>query len=133
MEYTDEIKFNLFRSDGQSYIWRKPNEELKEKNLKATVKHGGGSVLVWACMSSSGVGELCIIDGIMDQTKYLSILKQNLVPSLEKLGIKDIFQFYQDNDPKHKAHAVRMWLLYNWPRVLETPPQTPDINVIEHL
>lgn len=111
----------------------KPNEELKEKNLKATVKHGGGSVMVWGCMSASGVGQLCIIDGVMDHTKYLSILKQNLVPSVEKLGIKDTFQFYQDNDPKHKAHAVRMWLLYNCPHVLETPAQSPDINVIEHL
>ena len=55
------------------------------------------------------------------------------MPSVEKLGIKDTIQFYQDNDPKHKAHAVRMWLLYNCPHVLETPPQSPDINVIEHL
>lgn len=31
--FTDESKFNLFRLDGQSYVWQKPNEELKEKNL----------------------------------------------------------------------------------------------------
>ena len=116
--FTDESKFNIFRSDEHSYVCRKPNEELKEKNLKTTVKHGAGSVLVWGCMSASGVGELCIIDGIMDQKKYLSILKQNLRPSVEKLGIQDTFQFYQDNDPKHKAHTVRMWLLYNCPNVL---------------
>lgn len=41
--------------------------------------------------------------------------------------------FYQDNDPKHKALDVRLWLMYNCPKVLETPPQSPDINVIEHL
>ncbi len=30
-----------------------------------TVKHGGGSVLMWGCMSAAGVGELHFIDGIM--------------------------------------------------------------------
>ncbi|GFU37095.1 transposable element Tc1 transposase [Trichonephila clavipes] len=41
--------------------------------------------------------------------------------------------FIQDNDPKHKAYKVRFWLLYNYPRVMETPPQSPDINPIENL
>ncbi len=27
-----------------------------------TVKHGGGSVLMWGCMSAAGVGELHFID-----------------------------------------------------------------------
>lgn len=131
--FTDESKFNIFRSDGQSYVWRKANEELRECNLRATVKHGGGSVMVWGCMSASGVGNLHIINGIMDQNKYLDILRQNLIPSVQKLGLDGRYKFYQDNDPKHKALNVRLWLLYNCPHVLETPPQSPDLNVIEHL
>lgn len=131
--FTDESKFNIFRSDGQAYVWRKANEELQECNLRATVKHGGGSVMVWGCMSAAGPGNLKIIDGIMNQNKYLDILKENLKPSVQKLGIEDRFIFYQDNDPKHKASNVRLWLLYNCPHVLETPPQSPDLNVIEHL
>ena len=27
-------------------------------SLKATIKHGGGSVVLWRCMSASGVGNL---------------------------------------------------------------------------
>ena len=131
--YTDESKFNIFRSDGQTYVWRKPNEEYKENNLRPTVKHGGGSIMVWGCMSAAGPGNLHIIDGIMDQTKYLQILKNNLRDSVEKLGIADSYSFYQDNDPKHRAHNVRLWLLYNCPHVIETPAQSPDLNVIEHL
>ncbi len=41
-----------------------------------TVKHGGGSVLMWGCMSAAGVGELHIIDGIMNSQMYCSILKE---------------------------------------------------------
>ena len=53
----DESKFNLHGSDGRKMVWRKVNEELKIKTLKPTVKHGGGNVIVWGCISTVGVGE----------------------------------------------------------------------------
>lgn len=133
MLFTDESKFNIFGSDGMVRVWRKPNTELQNKYLRATVKHGGGSVMVWGCVSAAGVGNLHFIEGIMDQNVYLNILKQNLMPSTEKLGIRESFKFYQDNDPKHKAHKIRNWLLYNCPKVFETPPQSPDLNIIENI
>lgn len=131
--FTDESKINMFGSDGKTYVWRKPNEALNPKNLCASMKHGGGSVMVWGCMSAAGPGQLHIIEGIMDQNMYLEILKENIKQSAEKLGIAEDFYLYQDNDPKHKAWRCRMWLLHNCPHVLETPPQSPDLNVIEHL
>uniref|UniRef100_A0A034UZ64 Transposable element Tc1 transposase n=1 Tax=Bactrocera dorsalis TaxID=27457 RepID=A0A034UZ64_BACDO len=65
--FSDESKFNVFGSDGRSMVWRKPNKQLDVKNLRATVKHGGGSVMVWACMAATGVGNLVFIDGNMDK------------------------------------------------------------------
>lgn len=131
--FVDESKFNIFGSDGRRFVWRKPNDELNVKNLKATVKHGGGGVMVWGCMSAKGVGNLVFIDGIMDQNVYLNILKQNLKQSACKMGLDQGYKFYQDNDPKHKALKVRTWLLYNCSKVIDTPPQSPDINPIENL
>lgn len=133
MIYTDESKFNIFQSDGRSYVWRKKNTELEKENLRPTVKHGGGSVLVWGCMSSAGVGSLDFIDGIMDHQQYIDILKRNLLPSAQKLGIRNNFIFMQDNDPKHTAFNTKLWILYNIPSYFQTPPQSPDINPIEHL
>lgn len=130
--FTDESKFNLYVSDGKVSIWKKPNKRLKPVNLHPTVKHGGGSITIWDCMSAGGVGQLVFIEEIMNRDIYLNILKQNLKPSAEKLGILESFK-YQDNDPKHKAHKVPMWLIYNCPKVIETPPQSPDLNVIENL
>lgn len=97
------------------------------------MKQGGGNVIVWGCFSTNGVGTLVFIDGNMNGDMYVAILKENLRQSAEKLGILSSFKFYQDNDPKHKARKTREWLLYNCPKVLETPPQSPDLNPIENL
>lgn len=131
--FTDESKFNLYRSDGRTYVWRKVNTALDEKNIMPTVKHGIKSVMVWGCIGHSGPGNLEIIEGTMTQNVYISILKRNLKQSAEKLGILDRFYLYQDNDPKHKAHNSRMWTLFNCPHVMDVPPQSPDLNVIEHV
>lgn len=131
--FADESKFNLFGSDGKSYVWRKPNTELQPKNLRGTVKHGGGHVMVWGCMSSAGVGKLVFIDDTMDKHVYLDLLKNNLLQSAEKLGVREGFRFYQDNDPKHKSQLVQTWLVWNCPHIVNTPAQSPDLNVIENL
>lgn len=131
--FADESKFNIFGSDGRILVWRKPREEFRKQNLVPTVKHGGGGVMVWGCMSSAGVGNLVFIDGIMDQYKYIDILKQNLKSSARKCNLHNDFKFYQDNDPKHTALNVRLWLLYNCPEIIKTPPQSPDLNPIENI
>lgn len=92
-----------------------------------------GSVMVWGAISASGPGNLHIVEGIMDHKYYINILRANLPETAEKLGLTNDYYFYQDNDPKHKAYNVRNWLLYNCPHVLETPPQSPDLNPIEHV
>ncbi len=64
--WSDETKINVFETDGFKTVWRRKSEEYKEKCMVPTVKHGGGSVLMWGCMSAAGVGELHFIDGIMN-------------------------------------------------------------------
>jgi len=126
-------KFNVFGLDGRSFVWRQANTEMEVKNLRATVKHGDGSTMIWGCMTAGGTGNLVFIDGIMDKYKYLDILKQNLKESARKLDIYEDFYFQQDNDPKHTAGIVKEWIIYNIPHTLATLPQSPDINPIEHL
>ncbi len=60
--WSDETKINVFGTDGFKTVWRRKSEEYKEKCMVSTVKHGGGSVLMWGCMSAAGVGELHFID-----------------------------------------------------------------------
>ncbi len=55
--FSNESKYNLFRSDRCGYVWRKKIAKLRTKNLLPTVKFGGGKVLMWGCMAASG-GEI---------------------------------------------------------------------------
>ncbi len=64
--WSDETKINLFDSDGVKRVWRQPGEEYKDKCVLPTVKYGGGSVMVWGCMSAAGTGELQFIEGTMN-------------------------------------------------------------------
>ncbi|GFW23570.1 transposable element Tcb2 transposase [Trichonephila clavipes] len=84
-------------------------------------------------MATSGVEKLVFIDGIMHKMAYLNILQNNLKERADKLGLGSSFIFQQDNDPKHTAFVVKEWLLYHCRNQLSTPPQSPDLNVIENL
>ncbi|KAJ4451433.1 hypothetical protein ANN_02895 [Periplaneta americana] len=59
-----ESPFSVFGQAGRVMVWRKVKEDMKIDNLQPTVKHGGGKVMVWGCMSAAGVGELVFIDVI---------------------------------------------------------------------
>jgi transposase len=103
-----------------------------KKNIIPTVKHGGGHALVWGCMGYAGVREHAIVEGIMNAKGYLNTLRGNLKKSVRKLGIQNSYLFQEDNDLKHTASITREWRLYNARGLLETPPQSSDINPIEH-
>ena len=131
--WSDESKFNLFGSDGNQIVWRKPHEALNNLCLKPTSKYGDGSVMFWGCMSSGCFGKLHFINGIMGRFMSRDILNANLYLSAAKLGITDKFFFHQDNDPKHTSKLIQEYFIRNEIKRLETPPQSPDLNPIEHL
>ena len=110
--WSDEMKINLFGSDGFKHVWRQPGEEYKDKCVMLTVKHGGGNVMVWGCMSAAGVGELHFIEGNMSSNMYCEILQQSMIPSLQKLGRRVVFK--HDNDPKYTSKTTTALLKRLW-------------------
>ncbi|KAL0154417.1 hypothetical protein M9458_050266 [Cirrhinus mrigala] len=98
-----------------------------------TVKHGGGSIMLWGCFSAAGTGRLVAIEGKMNAAKYRDILDENLLQSAQDLRLGRRFTFQQDNDPKHTAKITKEWLHNNSVTVLEWHSRSPDLNPIEHL
>ena len=47
----------MFGTPGTTYVRRRPGEEYNPDCVVPTVKFGGGSVMIWGCMSTTGVGE----------------------------------------------------------------------------
>ena len=43
---SDEMKINLFGSDGFKHVWRRQGEEYKDKCVMPSVKYCGGNVMV---------------------------------------------------------------------------------------
>jgi transposase len=132
--WSDETKINRFGSDGRKWGWKIPGGPLNSNHVKGTVKHGGGNLKIWGCMTYEGVGYKCRIDGRMDAKLYTKILDSYLYQSAEYYGIKrDDFIFQQDNDPKHTSKMAINWLKNNEIQLLDWPAQSPDLNPIEHL
>lgn len=116
-------------------VRRRPGEEYRADCVLPTVKHGGGSIMIWGCMTSTGVGEIFMCTGRMNSRTYTSMLEEVLQPSIEKLfGMNtDGVLFQQDNAPCHTSAASLAWFREANVEILEWPPQSPDLNPIEHL
>jgi hypothetical protein len=133
--WSDESKFSRTGSDGRLYIRRRIGEEFDPRCTTATVKHGGGSVMVWAAFSTNGAGPITRIEGIMDSIMYRDILANNLQDAADglPLSVQASWEFQHDNDPKHTSRLVKAWLSDNRIRTMDWPAQSPDLNPIENL
>uniref|UniRef100_A0AAZ3PMZ7 Tc1-like transposase DDE domain-containing protein n=1 Tax=Oncorhynchus tshawytscha TaxID=74940 RepID=A0AAZ3PMZ7_ONCTS len=115
-------KIELFGLNAKCHIWRKPG-------TIPTVKHGGGSFILWGCFSAAGTGRLVRIERKMNGAKYRVILDENLLQNAQVLRLGRRFTFQQDNNPKHTAKTTQEGLRDKYLNVLEWPSQNP----IEHL
>ena len=56
--WSDETKIELFGLYAKNYVWQKPSTVHHPSNTIPTVKHGGGSIMLWGCFSVAGTGRL---------------------------------------------------------------------------
>lgn len=101
--FTDESKFELFGGGRRRhYVRRMQGERMNSQCVVSTVKHGGGSIMVWGCFGNGQTGDLKKVEGILKKEGYHQILVKHAIPSGKRLmGGK--FAFQQDNDPKHTS------------------------------
>jgi hypothetical protein len=85
--FSDETKINRMGSDGRVWCWGMKGAPLTKREVQATVKHGGGSVMIWGCFSTKGVGKMWEVDGTMDANQYMKILDNNLLASARSFGM----------------------------------------------
>lgn len=132
VHFSDESKFNVLDTDGRNYVRRKTNERLSVKCVKKSVKHGGGSVMVWGIISAAGTGPLVRLHGNITGEVYKQIIQQHALPYLTSSEVQRPI-FMQDNAPCHTCKKVKSFIAEENIDVMDWPAQSPDLNPIENI
>ncbi len=113
-------------------VWRKSGEAQIPCCLKSSVKFPQ-SVMIWAAMSSAGVGPLCFLKSTVNAAIFQEILENFMLPSADKLYGDADFIFQQDLAPAHTAKGTKSWFNDHAVTVLDWPANSPDLNPIENI
>ncbi len=127
--FSDESKFCISFGNQGPRVWRKSGEAQNPCCLKSSVKFPQ-SVMIWAAMSSAGVGPLCFLKSTVNAAIYQEILEHFMLPSADKLYGDADFIFQQDLAPAHTAKGTKSWFNDHGVTVLDWQANSPDLNLL---
>ncbi len=84
--FSDESKFCISFVNQGPRVWRKGGEAHRPSCLKSSVKFLQ-SVMIWAAMSSAGVGPLCFLKTNVTAPVYQEIMEHYMLPSADQQKI----------------------------------------------
>ncbi len=131
--FSDESKFCISFGNQGPRVWKKSREAQNPSCLKSSVKFPQ-SVMIWAAMTSAGVGPLCFMKSTVKAAIYQEVLEHFIsFPSADKLYEDADFIFQQDLAPAHTAKGTKSWFSDHGVTVLDWPANSPDLNPVENL
>ncbi len=119
--FSDKGQFCISFVNQGPRVWRKTGEAHNPCCLKSSEKLPQ-SVMIWAAMSSTGVGPLCFIKS----TIYQEILEHFMLPSADKLYGDADFIFQHDLAPAHTAKGINSWFSHHGVTWLASMPCRTD-------
>ena len=73
-------KIEDFGLNSKNCVWRKTGSANDPANTIPTVKHDGGSIMLWCCFATGGTGQLVKTDSVMNSKKCVDIIDEMFVP-----------------------------------------------------
>ena len=130
--FSDESTFSQFQQNNCSRVWRKPSEEFQQDCLSVTVKHSP-SQMYWDCFCYHGLGPIIPLQGSITGAIHAETLEKHAIPALLRFYPKGNGVFQEDNATPHTARVATAVHDSAGIKVLTWPPQSPDLNPIEHI
>jgi transposase len=126
---------NIIFSDESMIELRRNKQRFFARKGERLIKYYGGggkiSTMVWGAISTKGRVHFKIIPfgKTVDSVYYKKIIEE-MIPEANKM-FPDGWIFQQDNASCHKSKAVLEFFEKNNIKLLNHPPQSPDLNPIE--
>jgi transposase len=135
--FSDESSIKVFPTPSGLWVWRRPGERFAPRHFVPTVQKGGGSFMVWGCLTSKGVGWLAKLKEGADSQLYTEILEDELEQTIghywrSKREQRQVV-FQHDGASIHTAKVVKEYLGRQRYTVLDWPAKSPDLSPIENL
>jgi transposase len=139
--WSDESAIQKDSDTRTVWVWRHQNkaEKYMPKNVLPKARDGRLSQMMWGCFVGDKLGPIAFIDGSIKKEQYIAVLDQCFLEFIDALGadgLRDII-FQQDNASPHTANLTRDWLKdaakEHGFTIMDWPPNSPDMNPIEHL
>ena len=104
------------------------------RNIRPTVPYGGGSVMVWGCISHVCKLDLVTIQGNLTGDQYIrDVLQPVVVPHFDNHPLATRPVYMDDNTRPHRSRAVTAYLQSEAVTSVPWPAMSPDLNPIEHI
>src|SRR5579859_996251 len=139
--WSDECAVQKDSDSRQVWVFRHQNkhEKYDHKNVRGQAKGGGLLQMIWACFAGDKLCPIVFVNGTVNSDLYIAILRENLLPFIDALiadGTTNVI-FQQDNATCHVSKKTREWLANSTSEhgfsIMQWPPNSPDMNPIEHL
>ena len=132
VDFSDESWLLLRPVKNSFRVWRQAGTRNETDNIVPTLKSGNASLCTWEMYSCLVRSPLVHNSGILNQLKYIDILKQYVLPFKSTQYASDSeFIFQHDECGPHRTKRVSEFLNANNINVLACPAQSPDLKPIE--
>lgn len=126
-----KTKIELFGLSMKPHVCRKLSAAHHLPNTMHTMKHGGGSLMLWGSFPAEEGGRLVKVERKLNGAKCNEILNENT--AVETSDRARRFNLQLDNDLKHTTMTVPQCLRSDSLNALEWLSQNPDLTPIKHL
>ena len=137
LEFKDMVQDPLVRREPVSAscnrqrmrVWGHKNTAYTPRNIPTT--YGGGSAMIWGCISHDCKLDLVTIQGNLTGDQYIrDLLQPDVAPHFDNHPLATRPVYMDDNARPHRSRA---YLQCEAMTSVPWPAMSPDLNPIEHI